>query len=130
MILIAIAVLMLIFGLMVNAAGMAVPACIVGGIGGILLYQNTTQDWGSWSYMWALIPGFVGVGVILTGLFEGRLRNEISGGVWLILISAVLFMTFGAWLGGVTVFGNYWPILLILLGIWIIARNIFHKPVL
>ncbi len=126
MILILIAVLMLVFGLLVNAPGMAVPACIVGGIGGILLYQNNTQDWGSWSYMWALIPGFVGLGVILSGLFEGRLRHEISGGLWLIFISAVLFISFGALLGGVTIFGDYWPVLIILLGLWIIARNIFR----
>ena len=127
MILILVAVLMLVFGLLVNAPGMAVPACIVGGIGGILLYQNNTQDWGSWSYMWALIPGFVGLGVILSAIVEGRLRHEISGGLWLIFISAVLFITFSALLGGITVFGNYWPVLIILLGVWIIARNIIRR---
>jgi len=127
MILILIAILMLVLGLLGNTPGMSVPACVVGGIGGILLYQNNTQDWGSWSYMWALIPGFVGIGVILSGLFEGRFRHEISGGLWLIFISAVLFISFGALLGGVTIFGDYWPVLIILLGLWIIARNIFRS---
>lgn len=127
MILILIAILMLVFGLMVNAPGMAVPACIIGGIGGILLYQNNSQDWGSWSYMWALIPGFVGIGVLFSAIVEGRLRREISGSLWLIFISAVLFISFGALLGGVTVFGNYWPALIILLGVWIIARNILRR---
>ena len=55
-------------GLLTGAPGMAIPASIVAGIGGILYYQNQTGDFGSWSYMWALIPGFVGVGTILAGL--------------------------------------------------------------
>ena len=46
---------------------LAIPGSIIGGIGGILYYQNLTGDWASWAYVWALIPGFVGVGIILDG---------------------------------------------------------------
>ena len=126
---IGVGILLLVFGLLVNAPGMAVPACIVGGIGGILLYQNRTGDWASWSYIWALIPGFVGVGVMLSGLLEGRFRNEVSGGLWLIFISAILFGIFGAFLGGFTILGNYWPVLLILLGLWIIVKAALRRSV-
>jgi len=126
---IGVGILLLVFGLLVNAPGMAVPACIVGGIGGILLYQNRTGDWASWSYIWALIPGFVGVGVMLSGLLEGRFRNEVSGGLWLIFISAILFGIFGAFLGGLTILGNYWPVLLILLGLWIIVKAALRRSV-
>src|SRR3989304_10453190 len=64
--------LILLIGLITGAPGMAVPASIVAGIGGILYYQNATGDFGSWSYMWALIPGFVGIGTILAGFAGGN----------------------------------------------------------
>src|SRR5512133_947951 len=65
---IAAGMLVLFIGLITGAPGMAVPASIIAGIGGILYYQNATGNYESWSYMWALIPGFVGVGTILAGL--------------------------------------------------------------
>ena len=58
MILIAVGAFLLIFGLLVGSPGMAVPATIVAGIGGILYYQNATGDWESWAFLWTLIPGF------------------------------------------------------------------------
>jgi hypothetical protein len=64
-IIIGIGVLLFVLGLIIRAPGMAVPACVVGGIGCILYWQNVTGNWESWSYVWALIPGFVGVGVLL-----------------------------------------------------------------
>ena len=42
--------------LLTGQPGMLVPACIVGGIGGMLYWQNLTGDWASWSYSWSLIP--------------------------------------------------------------------------
>ncbi len=42
------------------------PSIIVGGIGGILAYQDYTGHWESWSYLWTLIPGFVGLGIGVT----------------------------------------------------------------
>jgi hypothetical protein len=124
---IGVGIAMFVLGLIGYAPGMAVPACIVAGIGGILLYQNNSGDWESWSYVWALIPGFVGVGVLISSLLEGRLRHEISGALWLLFISALLFVSFGAILGGVTVFSDYWPVALILLGLWILAKSVFRR---
>jgi hypothetical protein len=43
------------------------PGSILAGIGGIFYYQNLTNDWESWAYIWALIPGFVGIGVSSAG---------------------------------------------------------------
>ncbi len=40
--------LILIIGLLTGAPSMAIPASIVAGIGGILYYQNASQDWESW----------------------------------------------------------------------------------
>lgn len=120
-------ILMLLFGMAVGAPGMAIPAAIVGGIGAILYYQNITGDWGSWSYMWSLIPGFVGVGIILDELLEGKGRKAITEGLPLVVISAALFLVFGSFLGGPITLGKYWPVLLILLGLWVMLQPLLHR---
>src|SRR5512138_91842 len=83
-------VLVLFIGLITGAPGMAIPAAIIAGVGGILYYQNATGNWESWSYMWTLFPGFVGVGTILAGLLGENTRQNIMHGLNLILISAAL----------------------------------------
>jgi hypothetical protein len=119
--------LLLVMGLLLNAPGMAVPAAIVGGIGALLYWQNATGNWESWSYAWALIPGFVGIGVILAGLLgEGRLRDALNGGGTLLLISLVMFAIFGSFLGGPDL-GPYWPVLLIAVGLLLLVRAIFRR---
>jgi hypothetical protein len=121
-------ILIFIIGLIVGAPGMAVPASIVTGIGCILYYQNANNDFGSWSYMWALIPGFVGVGLILAGLLGENTRSNISSGMNLIIISVVLFLIFGTLFGGLAILGPYGPaILLIALGVYILVRG-FLRP--
>jgi hypothetical protein len=124
-IVIGVGVFLLIFGLLVGAPGMAVPACIVAGIGGILLWQNATGEWESWSYVWTLIPGFVGVGAALEALLSGRPKKAISDGGWLIIISLTLFLVFGSFFGGPVALGGYWPVLLIGLGVLFLFRSLF-----
>ncbi len=115
-------------GLATWTPGLLVPACIVGGIGALLYYQNLTGDWKSWAYAWTLIPGFVGVGVFCSSLLRGRIREAIVSGGWLILISGVLFLIFGAFLGGPNLLGVYWPVLVILLGVILLVQSFFqHK---
>ncbi len=127
LIIIGVGVMLLLVGLVVNAPGMAVPACIVGGIGGLLYYQNITGDWESWAYAWALIPGFVGIGTILMGLLGQDTRQSLEGGTWLVLISLVLYAIFGSFLGGINVLGKYWPALLILMGLLMLIRPLFKQ---
>lgn len=109
-------VALLIIGLVTSEPGMAVPACIVGGIGGLLYWQNTTDNWASWAYAWALIPGFAGVGTMLMGALQGKGR-VIRDGASTVLVSLILFAIFGSFLGGPFKLGKYWPVLLILLGL-------------
>ena len=123
---IAVGVLLFLVGVVTGAYGMSVPAAIVGGIGGLLYWQNATGDWESWAYAWSLIPGFVGVGVLLTGLFE-RSREALTGSVVLIFISLVLYSIFGSFLGAPNAILQYWPILIIGLGFWIMLRTFFRK---
>jgi hypothetical protein len=120
------AICMLVFGLIVGAPGMAVPACIVGGIGGLLYYQNATGDWDSWSYAWALIPGFVGVGAMLSSLLGEGGKGGFRSGLTLVFISLVMFLIFGSFWGA-NPLGAYWPVLLIALGVWMLIQPLFKK---
>ncbi len=120
--------LLLLIGLVTAAPRMAIPAAIVAGIGGILYYQNMSHDWESWNFMWTLIPGFVGVGNILTGLLGDDLRHNFGRGMNLIIISAVLFLIFAAIFDRITILGNYGAAgLLILLGLYVIARGLMSS---
>ena len=127
LIIIGVGLFLFVFGLLVGEPGMAVPACIVTGIGGLLYYQNATGDWASWSYAWTLIPGFVGIGAILAGLFGDNRSKSVRDGLNLLVISAVLFLIFGSFLGGLDLLGDYWPVLLILLGVWLLIRPLFRR---
>ena len=75
-IVIGIGLFLFVLGAAVGEPGMAVPATIVSGLGGILAYQWYTGDWQSWSYIWALIPGFVGIGIVLMSLLGGDASAE------------------------------------------------------
>jgi hypothetical protein len=124
---IAAGVVTLIIGLLTGAPGMAVPACIVGGIGILLYYQNATGNWESWAYAWTLIPGFAGIGAILAGLLGDNPRRSYRDGLNLIVISAIMFLIFGSFLGGLNLLGQWWPLLLILLGGWLLIRPLFRR---
>ena len=121
-IIIAVGLLFLV-GAVLGTASLAVPGAIIGGIGGLLYYQNLSGNWGSWAYAWALIPGFVGLGLILMGLLDRQKRSSIRDGVRLIFISLILFAIFGGFLGGFYGLRQFWPLLLILAGIWMLWRN-------
>ncbi|OGO16383.1 MAG: hypothetical protein A2Z14_04390 [Chloroflexi bacterium RBG_16_48_8] len=124
---IAFGLFLLVLGLLVGAPGMAVPAMIFAGIGGLLYWQNATGNWESWGYVWTLIPGFVGLGVFLAELLEGKVASAIQGGGMLILISLIMFLIFSSFMGGPEWIGPYWPILIILLGVIMLVRSIFRK---
>jgi hypothetical protein len=119
--------IILLIGLLVGAPGMAIPAAIVAGVGGILYYQESTGDYTSWSYMWTLIFGFIGVGQILAGLL-GRSMREARSGMNLILTSAVMFIIFAAIFGKLGMLGPYFPaVVLILVGLWFLVRGFWRR---
>ncbi|HVM72008.1 MAG TPA: hypothetical protein VMT91_09625 [Anaerolineales bacterium] len=119
--------ILLVIGLLTGAAGMAIPACIVAGIGGILYYQNATGNWASWAYMWTLIPGFAGTGSILAGILGENFKSSVRNGLNTLVVSVILFAIFGTFFHAWTIFGIYTPYipiaLLFLAGIWLIVRS-------
>ncbi len=125
-IVIGVGLFLLIFGLLVGAPGMAVPAMIVGGIGGLLAYQNATNNWASWSYAWTLIPGFAGLGTMLAALLGEGGKKELSGGFSTVMVSLVMFLIFSSFFG-VTPFGAWWPLVIIALGLWLLLRAFLRR---
>ncbi len=113
-----------LFALAAIASGVSpllIPGTILGGIGGLFAYQTATGDWNSWAYAWALIPGFVGL-----GLFLAFLRRRVVRIVGLSLLgwSMVVFTIFGLVFAREGQFAKFWPLALVLAGLIILAQGL------
>ncbi len=126
-IVIGVGALLVVMGMLLGAPDMAVPGCVVGGIGGILYYQNLTQDWDSWAYAWAFIPAFVGVGMLLAALLGGKSRGAVREGIRTLLVGLVLFVVFGSFFGAFSFLGLYWPLLRVAAGVLILIEGILKR---
>lgn len=115
----------LLWAILAGTGGLAVPGAILAGLGSIFYYQTVTGDWESWTYIWALIPGFVGLGVIISGIIDGNFKEAFSGGLVLLAISGILFFAFGSAFGLEHDLVRYWPVLLIVLGVIALLRVLF-----
>lgn len=131
LIIIGVAAMLALIGLVTGNTDMAVPTFIVGGIGGLLYWQNLTGNWGSWAWAWTFIPGFVGVGLLVAALLRGLqgrpMSSMLSGGIWNVFSSLVLFAIFGSFLGGPDWLTRYWPVGIVLLGVWVLVRPRRHR---
>jgi len=123
---IGVGVTFLLLAILARVPGLAVPAAIITGIGALLYYQNQTGDFASWAYAWTLIPGFVGVGVFLASLLEGRIAYGFKEMLRMLFFSAVMFGICGSFLGGPAYLSDYWPVLLIVIGVWILGRGLLN----
>lgn len=112
-----------LLGALLGTSPLAVPGSIISGIGLMLYYQNATGNWASWAFAWTLIPGFVGIGLILMGILDRKERKSIREGSRLLAVSLVLFLIFGAFFTGLGGFGRFWPVLLILAGGWLLLKR-------
>jgi hypothetical protein len=127
LIVVGIGLFLFLLGLLTRAPGLSIPAVIVGGIGGMLYWTNSTGQWSAWAYLWTLIPGLVGLGIMLATLLGANERNGYIDGLRLLLISAILFLVFFMIISGQGYFVKYWPVLIILAGIWIIIQAFLRK---
>ncbi len=125
MIILGLGIMFLLSALLPSAYGMAMPGAILAAIGGILLYQNTTGDWASWSYVWALIPGSVGIGLVLISLL-GRRRGPWVVGIYFIFWALLFFAIFAAFFAPGWPLLKYWPVLLIVFGLFVLARALWR----
>ncbi len=118
-------------GLISGVTDLMIPGSIISGVGLILYYQNATGDWQSWSYAWALIIVFVGIGIFLANLFKGDLRTAVEEGGSPFMTGAIMFLIFGsifrAAFGQTPLLGDYWPVLLIIFGLWMLIKPFFRR---
>jgi hypothetical protein len=105
--------------------GPATGAAILMGIGAVLFWQNLTGGWINWSWAWALIPGFVGVGIVFGDLVEGHPGARSGEALRLLGVSAVLTLVFGTLFGAPLIghLGPYWPVVVILFGVLLLFRR-------
>ncbi len=124
-------IIFFVAALLSGVSALVIPGSIISGIGGILYYQNLTGDWESWSYAWTIIIGFVGIGVFLMHLLDGNIKKAFKEGGDTVLTSAMMFLIFGSFmryvLGDEPFFGEYWPVLIIIWGVWLLIRPMFRK---
>ncbi|HET59855.1 MAG TPA: hypothetical protein ENN32_05760 [Chloroflexi bacterium] len=114
--------LLFLAGMAIDGNGdLAIPGLVNAGLGGIFLYQMINNDWESWSYVWTLIPGFVGLGILLANLVN---RERVDrGGIILVFASGVGFTAFYAAYHYENVsLEMLWPLALILVGVIVVVQ--------
>jgi hypothetical protein len=124
---------LVVVGVVSLGTGAIIPGSIVTMAGLVLAYQNSTGDWASWAYAWALVaPGGVGIGIFLQGLRDRdakSLRRGRSLMFWSVLIFMIGFVLFESILdiSGVDygIVGRAaLPALLIVIGVTLLARSV------
>ena len=116
-----------ILGALLGAPGLAIPGCIIGGIGAMLYYQNLNNALDTWAYSWTLIIVFVGIGIFLMHLLEGEAATGIREGGRLVVIGLIMFLVMGSFFGAGPGISVVLAAILIGIGIWIVIRT-FLKP--
>ena len=116
------------------AVGLTIAGSIVMTIAAMLFAMDRTEHYEAWAYAWTLIPGAAGIGLLIHG-FQSDDQGKIRAGSRLILISLVMFAV-GAFFfetifqTGTVPFGvdAFWPLLLVVLGVIVIARAFLREP--
>jgi len=114
------------------AGGLAIPGSLFTMLGLILLYQNTFNHWASWAYIWSLLaPTSIGIGMMLFGRWSGH-PDLARTGRMMTIIGLIIFVVLGGFFelligfAGVGSPGRIlWPVLLILLGVFILLGRGF-----
>jgi len=106
-------------------AGFVIPGTIISMNGLILLYQNLTGDWESWSYLWTLEPFAVGVGLLLLYLIGPRERGLLVGASVVGGVGVLFFVIFASVFGGVIRFLG--PIVLVAVGALVLIEGVRRR---
>jgi len=106
-----------------NLAGLLIPGTILFGLGAIFFYNILADNWGSWAYIWTLIPAAVGLGLLLAARVGDWGGDTMKVGFWMFVISTGVCLILAAFFGGGNV-GLVGAILLIVLGVFLLIRSI------
>jgi len=103
-------------------AGLYIPGSIILVLGLIFTYDVLTLDWVSWAYAWLLIPGGVGLGLLLGSIIGGWGRGSFQTGLWMLGVDLGLFALFATIFGSSPVIRMIGPFLIILAGVVVLLR--------
>ena len=113
-----------------SVSGLAVPGSIITTIGLILLYQNLTGHWESWSYGWTVILISVGLGIFIMGTYGGD-KDQRKSGLGVMRVGLIMFVLFGGFFELIFSAGErfglrqmVFPVALILLGLYLIFKRL------
>jgi len=107
-------------------AGLFIPGSIMLVLGLIFTYDVFTGDWGSWAYSWLLIPGGVGLGLLLGSAAGGWGSGATQTGLWMLGVDLGVFALLATIFGGNPVIRLLGPALIIVAGVVILLR-VFRK---
>lgn len=102
--------------------GLMVPGVIMLTLGGIFLYQTNSGNWESWAYIWTLLPAAAGLGMIIGSLYDREMVPSRTAGAWMLGAGLVAFAIFGGFFGLDPSLARYWPVILILVGLWVLFK--------
>jgi len=80
-----------------SAAPAVIPGAVVTGTGLILLFQDWTGRFETWSYLWGLYPVFVGAAIMFLGVRTGN-QKQADAGRKTMTIGMVLTVVFGVFM--------------------------------
>jgi hypothetical protein len=109
-------------------AGLAIPGTIISGTGVVLLIQNLTGYWQSWSYGWTMMIVLVGLGIFIMGLYRGDAHSRRSG-LRVMEVGIILLVIFGSFFEMLFSIGNnglgrlIFPVALMLLGGYLVLAR-------
>jgi hypothetical protein len=106
-----------------NLAGLLVPGTILFGLGTIFFYNTFTNNWGSWAYIWTLIPASVGLGLLIAARVGHWGDDTMKVGFWMFVISTGVCLILASFFSGGNV-GAIGAILLIGLGVVLLIQSI------
>jgi hypothetical protein len=119
-----------------NLTGLTIVGSIVLVSGLLLAFQDATQSYQTWAYLWALVfPGSIGVALALQG-FVTQETEQRNTGLRMVGVSLVLTVVFWSFFEGAINLSGFGlhrltnfvgPLLLIAIGGWLLVRRGFLK---
>lgn len=108
----------------IGAVIFAVPGMLIAGTGALMLLQNLTGYWESWTYAWTLYGPFLGLAFALMGR-QLNAPAMIAVGRWFVYVGVAAFVVFGMFfeLLAFRSSGALLPLLLIAAGLYLLAQN-------